>query len=70
MLGDMLIRVLGHGLARNLFKESADNAAQRIEEERIKKRKEHQKLLRGIPTVLAFAAFCGFILYLIYLANK
>ncbi len=74
MLGDMLIRVMGHALARTIFKESPEDAAKRIAEEQRqlaeKKRKEREDFLRALPFVVIFLMAIGFILYLIWQANK
>jgi len=70
----VICKLIGEGLAKSLFKESPEDAAKRIAEEKRlleeKKRKERKALLKGLPILAIFLLVIGFILYMIYQANK
>ena len=72
--GEILTRIAGHALARTLFKESPEDKAQRIAEEKRlleeKKREENARLIRQIPIIIIFIAIASGIVYLVWLAYQ
>jgi len=77
----IITRILGHALAHTIFKESPEDAAKRIAEEKRllaeqqrqleeKERKQRERVLRALPIVVLVLMVIGSILYLILHANK
>ena len=68
----IITRIVGHALAKTIFKESPEDAAKRIAEEQEQlaeqKRKERERFLRELPLAILAIVIAGVVVYCVWRA--
>jgi cell division septal protein FtsQ len=68
----IITRIVGHALARSIFKESPEEEARRIAEEQQKiaeaKRKERERFLRELPWMILAVVIAVVVVYFVWKA--